>query len=181
MNVTIDLGNIWDALSGIGTVSAVVLSLWLVRKENKTHVNILRGSRIQVFQDQSRLVTGSNMDRIIQVRAYNSGFRSIGISFLGFGVGKKEKAFIYKIFKRKKISVLTYVKYLDSVYETPELELLKSGETTKTHEIEWRYLYQSGSKYWDVNKNLLVYAIFEDFNGKQYVQEMVLENPNKEG
>lgn len=29
LNITINLGNIWDALSAIGTVGAVIISLWI--------------------------------------------------------------------------------------------------------------------------------------------------------
>lgn len=32
MNIIIDLGNIWEMLSAIGTIGAVVLSLWLSRR-----------------------------------------------------------------------------------------------------------------------------------------------------
>ena len=40
MSISIDFGNFWDALSGIGTVAAVLFSLWLVRQENKSKSNL---------------------------------------------------------------------------------------------------------------------------------------------
>lgn len=35
MNFSIDLGNLWEMLSALGTVGVVVISLWLARRTEK--------------------------------------------------------------------------------------------------------------------------------------------------
>ena len=40
---TINLGNIWDMLSAIGTIAAVVVSLYLAHKESGKHLKIIGG------------------------------------------------------------------------------------------------------------------------------------------
>lgn len=36
MNINIDLGNVWEALSAVGTIGAVIVSLWLAKREEKS-------------------------------------------------------------------------------------------------------------------------------------------------
>lgn len=40
MKVIIDLGNIWEALSAIGTIGAVVVSLYLSRKDSINKIRV---------------------------------------------------------------------------------------------------------------------------------------------
>lgn len=40
MEVIIDLGNIWESLSAIGTIGAVVVSLYLSRKDSINKVRV---------------------------------------------------------------------------------------------------------------------------------------------
>lgn len=39
MDIVIDFGNIWDMLSAIGTVGAVMFSLWIVKKMKEENLN----------------------------------------------------------------------------------------------------------------------------------------------
>lgn len=179
MSINISLGNFWDMLSAIGTVGAVIFSLWLVRKDNKPVIRLMIGSRIKV-NEEKRLITGSNLDRVIQVSAYNAGRVTVGISFIGFGVGIKKVPFLKRLRTRKKEEVTTHVKYLNQVLETPKLELIGPGKVTELHEIEWSYLYNTARKYSDIDGTLVVNAEFEDFNGRAYVQKIIMEKPSVE-
>lgn len=40
MKLILDLGNLWDMLSALGTIGAVVLSLWLARRTGKPNLYI---------------------------------------------------------------------------------------------------------------------------------------------
>lgn len=40
MNVTIDLGNVWEMLSAVGTIVAVIVSLFLAFRESKPNLNV---------------------------------------------------------------------------------------------------------------------------------------------
>ena len=176
MSINLDLGNLWDMLSAIGTVGAVIFSLWLVRKDNKAVIRLMIGSRIKVNGD-SRLITESNLDKVIQVSAYNAGSITVGISFIGFGVGIKKVPFLKRLRTKNKEEVTTHVEYMDTILETPKLELIGPGQATEFHEIEWSYLYNTARKYADLDGTLVVNAEFEDFNGKRYVQKIIMEKP----
>ncbi|ENZ5632730.1 hypothetical protein ACQ63C_000569 [Enterococcus hirae] len=41
MNINIDLGNLWEMLSAVGTVGAVILSLVLALREKNRHITVL--------------------------------------------------------------------------------------------------------------------------------------------
>ncbi|EMF0474890.1 hypothetical protein IBQ12_001235, partial [Enterococcus hirae] len=41
MNINIDLGNLWEMLSAVGTIGAVILSLVLALREKNRHITVL--------------------------------------------------------------------------------------------------------------------------------------------
>lgn len=177
MNVSIDLGNIWDMLSAIGTVGAVVLSMWLIRKKSKTDISILIGFDY-ITHEMSNCISGSSMDKMLKINAYNSGRTATGVSFVGFGVGTKKKSFLKRIFNRNYTEFLTYKSTIDKLFENPEMELIEPGKMTKEYLMECKYLYDVGSSYAESNGDLLLTAEFQDFNGKKYYGKIILGSPS---
>jgi hypothetical protein len=63
LNVTIDFGNFWDMLSAIGTVFAVILSLWFSYKSNKPKLKMkLTTRKFYKNLDHLLLTKGSSDD-----------------------------------------------------------------------------------------------------------------------
>lgn len=177
MNVSIDLGNIWDMLSAVGTVGAVVLSMWLIRKESKTDISILIGFDY-ITHEISSGITGSSMDRMIKINAYNSEKKATGVSFIGFGVGIKKQSFLKRVFNKNNLEFSTYISTIDKLFENPEMELIEPGKMTKEYLMECQYLYDVGSSYAESNGDLLVTAEVQDFNGKRYYGKIIMGNPS---
>lgn len=48
MNIIIDLGNVWDALSALGTIGAVGLSLWLATRDEKVDFSVSLSSALGI-------------------------------------------------------------------------------------------------------------------------------------
>lgn len=59
MNIQVDLGNIWEMLSAIGTIGAVVVSLYLARKNDMQKVDVVfnKAYLIPKEQDQTEYAT----------------------------------------------------------------------------------------------------------------------------
>ncbi|MGN8066463.1 hypothetical protein ACTCUF_07995 [Lactococcus lactis] len=53
MNINIDLGNIWEALSAVGTIGAVIVSLWLARKDGKKKFQVVLKTSFGIRYDNS--------------------------------------------------------------------------------------------------------------------------------
>lgn len=176
MSISIDFGNFWDALSGIGTVAAVIFSLWIVRRDSKVNIKLMIGSRLKIDEGNG-LILGSDLDKIIHVQAYNAGTSTVGVSFIGFALGIKKKSFFESMITKNKKELTHRVGYLDNIMDSPKLELLGPGQATVHHEIEWKYLYGLGEKYIKEDGTLTAFAEFEDFTGKQYIQQIVLVKP----
>ena len=53
INIDIDFGNLWEALSAIGTIGAVIVSLWLARKDGKKKFQVVLKTTIGIRNDNS--------------------------------------------------------------------------------------------------------------------------------
>ena len=53
MNININFGNFWDALSAIGTTSAVIVSLWLAKREEKNIFSVKMSWALGITRDNS--------------------------------------------------------------------------------------------------------------------------------
>ncbi|MDT2872877.1 hypothetical protein P7H79_05775 [Lactococcus lactis] len=53
MNINIDFGNLWDALSAIGTIGAVIVSLWLASREQKIDFSVELSSALGIRDNDS--------------------------------------------------------------------------------------------------------------------------------
>lgn len=89
MNINIDLGNIWEALSAIGTTSAVIVSLWLARRDERRKLSV-----------KMMLTYGIKMDNTIEnttflsIDAFNEGKQILTIEEVGFVKRKKGKKMV---------------------------------------------------------------------------------------
>ncbi|MCC4119846.1 hypothetical protein [Lactococcus lactis] len=86
MNITIDFGNIWDALSAIGTIGAVIVSLWLATKEEKVNFSVELSSALGIRENNS-------VDETVYffVEAMNKSKFPLTVEEVGFSYTKKSK------------------------------------------------------------------------------------------
>lgn len=54
MNIHVDLGNLWEMLSAVGTIGAVVVSLYLARKNDMQKVSVVFESAYRISDEQDR-------------------------------------------------------------------------------------------------------------------------------
>lgn len=81
-NVTYDLGNIWDMLSGVGTVGAVMVSLVLASRDSKPKMN-------------AQLSIGKKMRRFYQIILTKENLSTFTIISVGY----------YHYFRKKTIQL----------------------------------------------------------------------------
>lgn len=177
MSISIDLGNVWDMFSAIGTVGAVVLSLSILRRENRTKISVLIGTKFKTHEKNG--IIGTNCDEIIQVSAYNSGKLTVGLSFIGFGVGVKRKNVLRRFLDKEDYEISTYISTLDKVFDVPELEMIQPGQVSKEYEIDRQYLYKTSRKYINSNGDLLILSVFKDIYGKNYYGKIMIQKPTE--
>ena len=100
--INIDLGNLWEMLSAIGTIGAVIVSLWLVRYENKIKVAL----EVEGVNQTACIISQGGygeMTRIVTFNIANLSKCTIEISAIGFHVVKKKnKFFVNRILKKEK-------------------------------------------------------------------------------
>ena len=53
MNIYIDFGNMWDALSAVGTIGAVALSLWLATRAEKVKFSVSLSGALGIQWDNN--------------------------------------------------------------------------------------------------------------------------------
>lgn len=84
MNINIDLGNLWEALSAIGTIGAVIVSLWLARKDDKKKFQVVLKTSFGIRDDNS-------MDETpyLSIDAVNKSNIPLTIEEVGF-INKKD-------------------------------------------------------------------------------------------
>lgn len=59
INISIDFGNVWEILTAVGTVGAVIVSLYFSLKSNKKEISVILGKNIS-FQDMYQLTLSKN-------------------------------------------------------------------------------------------------------------------------
>ncbi|WP_413487009.1 hypothetical protein [Carnobacterium maltaromaticum] len=59
ININIEFGNLWEVLTAIGTIGAVVVSLYFSLKSNKKEISVILGKDIR-FQDEYQLTLSKN-------------------------------------------------------------------------------------------------------------------------
>ncbi|MDT2805229.1 hypothetical protein [Vagococcus lutrae] len=173
MSLNIDFGNLWDMISALSTAGAVILSMWIIRKENKSEFKIFLNSENIQREDENGFGLYSSR-KIIKARAYNSGKNTVGISFTGFWLVKK-KPFLKRIISRNNYEKQNEISTLDQLLKPLKMELIAPGQLTEEYAIEWDYLHEIASKYNESDKDLLFVVEFKDFYGKRYYATMILK------
>lgn len=86
MNISIDLGNIWEMLSAIGTIGAVIVSLWLVRRDETKKLKVETYISFYTYGDKI------DKEELISIELINMGKTTIKINEVGiFQKGKKTR------------------------------------------------------------------------------------------
>lgn len=110
MSISIDFGNFWDALSGIGTVAAVLFSLWLVRQENKSKIKF----EVSGIEETNVMISANGYGEATPIIAFSCNNYSkfpVNITAIGLVFYKKSvKRWPYKCFKKKHTRLKTIIK-----------------------------------------------------------------------
>ena len=85
MDINIDFGNIWEALSAVGTIGAVVVSLWLARRDTKKKILVNLSSGIGM---------GIGSDLCLTLDAVNISDTHLEIEEVGFFYKKNAKKLV---------------------------------------------------------------------------------------
>ncbi|MGF2004093.1 hypothetical protein ACQUE4_09275 [Lactococcus lactis] len=84
MNIIIDLGNVWDALSALGTIGAVGLSLWLATRDGKVDFSVSLSSTLGILDNSI-----DNLPYLI-IESLNKSKFPLTIEEVGFCIDKKD-------------------------------------------------------------------------------------------
>lgn len=110
MSISIDFGNFWDALSGIGTVAAVLFSLWLVRQENKSKIKF----EVSGIEETNVMISANGYGEatpIISFSCNNYSKFPVNITVVGLVFYKKSvKRWPHKCFRNRYIKLRTLIK-----------------------------------------------------------------------
>lgn len=110
MSISIDFGNFWDALSGIGTVAAVIFSLWLVRQENRSKIKF----EVSGIKEPNVMISAKGYGKatpIITFSCNNYSKFPVNITAVGLVFYKKSvKRWPHKSFKKRYTKVKTLIK-----------------------------------------------------------------------
>lgn len=85
MNINIDFGNIWEALSAIGTIGAVALSLWLATREGKVDFSVSLSSALGIRDNNS--IADSPY---LIIKSLNKSKFPLTVEEVGFCIDKKD-------------------------------------------------------------------------------------------
>lgn len=99
INIDLDLGNLWEMLSAVGTIAAVIVSLWLARRESRIRVKF----HVEGFDEPMNITTGSrnNFTTIISFEFYNLSNYQISITSIRAIFLKKPAIFLNRHFYPK--------------------------------------------------------------------------------
>ncbi|MHC0040974.1 hypothetical protein [Streptococcus anginosus] len=144
MNIVINLGNVWEALSAIGTVGAVIVSLYLTRRDTVNKVKVSTSVALPVGSLDKKIYTN--------VTVTNIGRQEVIITQVGVTHSK---------FSKRKFAFVTSI----GIFQNKLPINLKSGEFDNFGCVEeklkdsFRLKYLSGKK---------VYGYAIDSLGKTY-------------
>ena len=107
INIDLDLGNVWEMLSAVGTIAAVIVSLWLARRESRIRINY----HIEGFDEPMNITSGSldKFTRIISFEFYNLGNYQISITSIRAVFLKKRANSFFKYLYPKKLKNRTKI------------------------------------------------------------------------
>lgn len=152
-------GSLAEWLSAIGTIGAVVVSLWLVQRKEKTKVEILISRYRKKIVNTGKDVYGA--EHIIVVSAYNAGEKPISVNFRGI----------------RPLGFEDHDHYIEEPFDllAPiELEFILPDGRGKIHEFNETYLIELSKKYEEDGK-IKLEVVFEDIYGKIYTANIDIE------
>ena len=152
----IDLGNVWDALSAIGTIAVVIVSLYLARRDYRKKLEVDYWISYKIFSGEKISLWSIDLVNIgsVPVKIYE--------------VGLYQKSWLRK--RRKKI---IFMMPRDFEYERAKLPILLNPQEDATYFIaknEWI----TKIKELGINQRKIgLYA--RDTTGKYYYRKFLLE------
>lgn len=152
----IDLGNVWDALSAIGTIAVVIVSLYLARRDYRKKLEVDYWISYKIFSVEKISLWSIDLVNIgsVPVKIYE--------------VGLYQKSWLRK--RRKKI---IFMMPRDFEYESAKLPILLNPQEDATYFIaknEWI----TKIKELGINQRKIgLYA--RDTTGKYYFRKFLLE------
>lgn len=107
INIDLDLGNLWEMLSSVGTIAAVIVSLWLAKRESKIRVKF----HVEGFDQPLNITTGSleKFTTIISFKFYNLSNYQISITSIRAIFLKKPVCFLIRYFYPKMLKKKTKI------------------------------------------------------------------------
>lgn len=151
----IDLGNVWDALSAIGTIAVVIVSLYLARRDYRKKLEVDYWISYKIFSGEK--ISLWSIDLV------NTGSVPVKI----YEVGLYQKSWLRK--RRKKI---IFMMPRDFEYESAKLPILLNPQEDATYFIaknEWI----TKIKELGINQRKIgLYA--RDTTGKYYYRKFLL-------
>lgn len=152
----INLGNVWDALSAIGTIAVVIVSLYLARRDYRKKLEVDYWISYKIFSGEKISLWSIDLVNIgsVPVKIYE--------------VGLYQKSWLRK--RRKKI---IFMMPRDFEYESAKLPILLNPQEDATYFIaknEWT----TKIKELGINQRKIgLYA--RDTTGKYYYRKFLLE------
>ncbi|KKW72735.1 isopentenyl-diphosphate delta-isomerase, type 2, fni [Lactococcus cremoris] len=140
MNIIIDLGNVWDALSALGTIGAVGLSLWLATRDEKVDFSVSLSSASGI-RDNSR----DNLPYLI-IESLNKSKFPLTIEEVGFCIDKKDA---------KKLTVIDQSYLIEGSDKIPQK--VEPLETAK-YVFEQDKVIELAKKIWGENIEIRAYV-----------------------
>ncbi|ARE11962.1 hypothetical protein UC317_1973 [Lactococcus lactis subsp. lactis] len=140
MNIIIDLGNVWDALSALGTIGAVGLSLWLATRDEKVDFSVSLSSALGI-RDNSI----DNLPYLI-IESLNKSKFPLTIEEVGFCIDKKDA---------KKLTVIDHSYLIEGSDKIPQK--VEPLETAK-YVFEQDKVIELAKKIWGENIEIRAYV-----------------------
>ncbi|EMF0155404.1 hypothetical protein I4L77_000534 [Enterococcus faecium] len=151
-------GSLAEWLSAIGTISAVLTSLWIVFDDKRVNVLIIADKAREQKPNEPMIMDGDF--KYIEAYAHNYGTRPIAMLFMGFRPQGADRD--------------DYIKRLDHLLDNPEIEFIPPGNIGKKHQEDIEYLLKVGQRYVNEDKKLHLEAVFIDIQGKEYLKDIII-------
>lgn len=179
----INYGNMADWFSAIGTVLAVMISLYLIWDEK-----IIRFKVIAFIQDGTELIE----------RKDSRGYTLVAVRkllFSGMNSGKQPIAVLYqglrvkKFFgRRNNIIKVAEVETGDTDIVSPEtgmahndFELLETGKQTKKRAVDFEVMKKElWEQFPEKKKDVIIEFVYININGDEYTDTLIFKNPKRE-
>lgn len=148
MNISIDLGNVWEALSAVGTIGAVIISLWLARRDERRKLTV----QVYLSYGMKHDNTFEN-ESYISIDTFNEGKRPIIIEEVGF-------------VKRKRGRKLTIIDSTIFKQGSSGLNYKVDSNLSAMYILELENIKQSAQREW--GEKVKIRAYVRDSSGKKH-------------